>query len=142
MIDLILNYGPIVLGLLLLALIWVHYPRNSNNQFTSKSTIINQMNEPRPLPLGQKEFMEWSDRIISGAQIPCDEPDSLRKALSALIMQLPGTESHKPDAYFIHSLRKAAANEVAHANFQAIKQAQDQRFKESQAEAVTGPITS
>lgn len=92
-----------------------------NPTSTSKRTILNQMNEPRPLPMGQKEFVEWTDRIISGAMIPCEDRDSLVAALAAMLMQLGPTESHKPDAYFIHSLRKAAANEVAHANFQAIK---------------------
>lgn len=92
-----------------------------NSEFTSKKSILGQMHEPRPLPMGQKEFVEWTDRIISGALIPCDDRDSLVAALAAMLMQLGPTESHKPDAYFIHSLRKAAANEVAHANFQALK---------------------
>lgn len=100
-----------------------------NSKFTSKSTIVSQLNEPRPLPMGQKEFVEWSERIISGALIPCDDRDSLVGALSAMLMQLGPTESHKPDAFFIHSLRKAAVNQVAHANFQALK-----RKKEALAE--------
>ena len=104
-----------------------------NDDKTSKKTILNQMHEPRPLPMGQKEFMEWSDRIISGALIPCESPDSLRAALASMILQLGSTESHKPDAYFIHSLRKAAANEVAHANFQAIKKAREDRVKAEQS---------
>lgn len=101
-----------------------------NSVYTTKNTIVSQMNQPRPLPLGQKEFVEWSDRIISGALIPCDDKDSLVAALAAMLMQLGPTESHKPDAYFIHSLRKAAANEVAHANFQMIKKRKDDRAKE------------
>ena len=60
-----------------------------------KELVIDQMLEPRPLPMGRKEFEEWSDRIISGALIS------------------GGDEDHKPDAYFIHSLRKAAVNQVA-----------------------------
>jgi len=101
-----------------------------NLESTSKKTILGQMHEPRPLPMGQKEFVEWTDRIISGALIPCDDRDSLVAALAAMLMQLGPTESHKPDAYFIHSLRKAAANEVAHANFQALK-------KKREAQAMT-----
>lgn len=112
---------------------WFKKPKvNSVN--TSTKTIVQQMNEPRPLPLGQKEFVEWTDRIISGALIPCEDRDSLVGALSAMLMQLGPTESHKPDAYFIHSLRKAAANEVAHANFQAIKKRKEIRAQEEKAE--------
>lgn len=96
-------------------------PKAKNTARTKTTTIIDQMNEPRPLPMGQKEFDAWSDRIISGALIPTDDKESLKAVLASMIMSLGQTESHKPDAFFIHMLRKAAANEVAHANFQAIK---------------------
>ena len=109
------------------------FKKNTNNQLTRKSTILAQMHEPRPLPLGQKEFVEWSDRIISGALIPCDDRDSLVAALAAMLMRLGETESHKPDAYFIHSLRKAAVNEVAHANFQAIKKRKEEASEKAKA---------
>jgi hypothetical protein len=92
-----------------------------NTRFTSTKTILQQMNEPRALPMGQTEFMQWSDRIISGALIPCTDTESLRAVLASMIMALGDTEDHKPDAYFIHKLRKAAVNEVAHANFMEIK---------------------
>lgn len=104
-------------------------PRNQprvNSPSVPTNTIVNQMNKFRPLPMGQKEFVEWSDRIISGALVPTDDRDSLVAALAAMLMQLGPTESHKPDAYFIHSLRKAAANEVAHANFQQIKKKKEE----------------
>jgi hypothetical protein len=103
-------------------------PVNSHRVSTDK--IREQMNEPRPLPMGQKEFVEWTDRIISGALIPCDDRDSLVGALAAMLMQLGPTESHKPDAYFIHALRKGAVNEVAHANFQQIKKHKEAKSKE------------
>ena len=102
-------------------------PKTVNTASTSKKTIVSQMNEPRPLPMGQKEFVEWSDRIISGALIPTTDRDSLVAVLSAFIMELGPTESHKPDAWFIHKLRKAAANEVAQANFQAIKKRKQEK---------------
>ena len=84
-----------------------------------KELVIDQMLEPRPLPMGRKEFEEWSDRIISGALISGGDEDpiafirSKKFALAEMIMHLGPTESHKPDAYFIHSLRKAAVNQVA-----------------------------
>lgn len=105
-------------------------PKTVNDAKTSSKAVIGQMNEPRPLPMGQKEFVEWTDRIISGALIPCDDRESLVGALSAMLMNLGPTESHKPDAFFIHSLRKAATNQVAHANFQAIKKRKEEKAVE------------
>jgi hypothetical protein len=90
-----------------------------NNQYTPKEVIVDQMNEPRPLPMGMKEFDEWSDRIISGALLPGgkDDPlifhDSQKFILANALMHLGPTESHKPDAFFIHSLRKFAINQIA-----------------------------
>ncbi len=104
-----------------MSLLNIFKKKTVNTVKTQAKTIINQMNEPRPLPMGQKEFVEWSDRIISGALIPTTDKESLVAILATMVMSLDDTESHKPDAYFIHKLRKAAANEVAHANFQAIK---------------------
>ncbi len=105
-----------------------------NTNATSKTKIIDQMNESRPLPMGRKEFDEWSERIIAGALIPnaagkvfqiagleAWDPDSeysihlegQKFALANMLMHLGPTESHKPDAFFIHSLRKFAINQVA-----------------------------
>ncbi len=93
-----------------------------NAKSTSAKVILKQMNEPRPLPMGRAEFEEWSDRIISGALIKpncaADEDpvrliESQKFALANMLMHLGPTESHKPDAHFIHSLRKFAVNQVA-----------------------------
>ena len=97
-----------------------------NSIYTPKGKILSQMQEPRPLPMGATEFQEWSDRIIAGAMIPTADEDSLRAALATMLMSLGPTEDHKPDAFFIHSLRKAAANEVAHSVFQDIKKKKEQ----------------
>lgn len=107
----------------------------SNCELTPKEVILDQMNEPRALPMGKAEFISWSDRIISGALIPNEKGltaldsdtlweghhrwqifvDSQRFALANLLLHLGPTESHKPDAFFIHSLRKFAVNQVADA---------------------------
>lgn len=86
------------------------------------SKIIEQLNEPRPLPMGRKEFDEWAERQIAGSLMqPGKDEDaeifkkSLKYALAGMLMHLGPTESHKPDAFFIHSLRKFAINQVAHA---------------------------
>jgi hypothetical protein len=105
-----------------------------NSLSTPKEVIVDQMHEPRPLPMGRKEFEEWSDRIISGALIPGKEgyvyetpgleawdPDSdyakhmesQKFALANQLLHIGPTESHKPDAYFIHCLRVSAIKQVA-----------------------------
>ncbi len=91
-----------------------------NDELTPVGDIIGQMLEPRPLPLGRTEFEEWSDRIIAGACLKSAEETqeafvkSQKYALANMIMHLGPTESHKPDAHFIHMLRKVASNQVAH----------------------------
>jgi hypothetical protein len=94
-----------------------------------------QMLDPMPLPMGRKEFDEWAVRIISGALVPNEDGmyvyhnypdatdeqkrkldiflDSQMFALANMLLHLGPTESHKPDAFFIHSLRKFAVNQVA-----------------------------
>ena len=109
-----------------------------NSKYTSKGTIIDQMNEPRPLPMGVKEFEEWSERIISGALIPTEDRDSLVAALATMLMNLGPTEDHKPDAFFIHALRKAATNEVAHHVFQGIKK----KKKDQEDQEAAGKVSS
>ncbi len=72
--------------------------------------------------MGRTEFDLWSDRIIAGAMIQPNAPEDENKeifiqsqkfALANMLMHLGPTESHKPDAHFIHSLRKFAINQVA-----------------------------
>lgn len=99
-----------------------------NLKSAPKELIIDQMNESRPLPLGVKEFNAWAERIIAGACIPGGEDDpakfieSQKFSLADMIMHLGPTESHKPDAFFIHSLRKAAINQIAFAMMKEIKE--------------------
>lgn len=94
-----------------------------NTQATPKAVILDQLAEPRPLPMGRKEFEEWSDRIIAGTLLAGGQEDpqafiDMQKGvLASMILHLGPTESHKPDAFFIHSLRKSAANEIAHSVF-------------------------
>ena len=94
-----------------------------NKEDLSVGDMHGTLLERRPLPIGRKQFMEWSDRIISGAMVEADE-ESLRFSLSAMIMQLGPTEAFREDAYFILSLRKAAVNQTAHAMMMEIKEKQ------------------
>lgn len=99
--------------------------------------IVEQMAEPRPLPLGRQDFNDWSDRIISGALIPGVDVESQRFALANSLLHLGPTESHKPDAHFIHILRKLAINQVAHAmaqeNRAIVKQREDKELADKKA---------
>lgn len=89
---------------------------------------------PRRLPVGMTEFETWSDRIID-ATGPLAERDSMKFALATQIMHLAPQRSSVPDRYFIRSLRKAAANQVASQVFQDIKvrQAELQKAAEEKA---------
>lgn len=89
--------------------------------YQTKSFISNMMLVKRPLPQGGSEFEEWSDRIIGGALIEA-EPVSLKFALANMIMHLGPTESHKEDAFFIHQLKKSAANQVANSKIEEYKE--------------------
>lgn len=107
----------------------------ANDQFTTTEVITEQMLEPRPLPMGREEFEVWSERILSGTLIPCEDKQSMKFALASMILHLGPTESHKPDAYFIHSLRKVACNQVAHVLMNEIKEATTARLKAEQDKA-------
>lgn len=105
-----------------------------NFKSTPKEVITEQLFEKRPLPLGMTEFEQWSDRIISGTMLPA-EPESMKFALATMIMHLKPQEDFVEDAYFIKSLRKAAANQVAHAKMQELKAAAEARLKAKQEES-------
>ncbi len=112
------------------------FGRNSNK--TPAAVITGQMQEPRPLPLNRPQWEEWCSRIISGALLEADV-ESLRFSLANMLLHLGPTESHKPDAYFIHSLRKYAVNQVAVTVANEIKQAQIARIE---AEKVNAQVVS
>ncbi len=100
----------------------------TNSEDTPSHEILEQMLEPRPLPMGRKEFDAWSDRIISGALIPGATAASQKWALAEMIMHLKPTDSHCPDAHFIHCLRKSAANQVAYAVMEELRAAEKARL--------------
>lgn len=99
-------------------MLWIHKAvakaRGANLASTPKAVIVDQLTELRPLPMGRKEFDAWADRIIGGAMVGADV-NSQRYVLANMLLHLGPTESHKPDAHFIHSLRKFAVNEIADA---------------------------
>ena len=106
-----------------------------NSALTPPAVIIDQLLEPRPLPMGVKEFHEWSDRIISGAMIPGATARDLKYSLAHMVMHAKPTESFFQDGFFIQSLRKAAANQVCHAMILQYKNEQQAEANDAQKQA-------
>ena len=121
--------------------------RGRNTDATPKDVILDQLKEPRPLPMGRQEFEDWSDRIISGAMIPGATATSLKFALAEMVMHAKPTESHIADGYFVQCLRKAASNQICWAVIQEFKDeqkrkalaAQDAPIKVEKVEAAPAP---
>lgn len=105
-----------------------------NLKSTPKALILDQMSEPRPLPLGMSEFEVWADRIISGAQLPADKM-SQKFALADMIMHLKPTDDHCNDGYFIKTLRKVAANQIALAKMQEFRDSAKSKLAEQETHA-------
>jgi len=128
---------------------WISNLTGKNTKLTPKSTILEQLNEKRPLPLGSTEFDEWADRIISGTLLDADA-DSMKFALANMLLHLGPTESHKEDAFFVHSLRKVAVNQVADAKRHEIQARAKARLAaeeaarqaELAAQTVVEPVTN
>ncbi len=93
---------------------------------------------PTSLPVGLTEFNKWADSIIELSGKFADE-DSMKWAISSQIMHLGPQRSSVPKNYFVQSLRKAAANQVAGQVFQDIKTKQDNMRKQAEATADTQP---
>jgi len=106
-----------------------------NSENTPVETITAQMHEPRPLPIGRTEFEEWSDRIISGCVIPGVSAESTKFALADQLLHLGPTEDHKPDIFFIKSLRKFAINQTADEMRKEIRDAAKARLEKTEAAA-------
>jgi hypothetical protein len=116
-----------------------------NTESTPVSVILEQLNEPRPLPMGMEEFEEWSNRIISGACIPGATHQSQKFAIAEMIMHLGPTEDHAADALFIKKLRKGAVNQIAYAQMENIRAEVKARLakesEEAKAAAAAIPVT-
>jgi len=97
---------------------------------------------PTPLPVGLTEFYKWSDSIIAISGKFADE-DSMRWAIASQLMHLGAQKAYVPKSYFVRSLRKAAANQVASQVFQDIKTKQAEaaaKLQEATAEGVPSNV--
>lgn len=109
-----------------------------NDEDTSKEIISEQLSELRPLPMGMTEWEEWSDRIISGACIPGVDVPSQKYVLANEIMHMDPRKDHQTDVYFIKTLRKLAANQVAD---EVRKKLYAERKTREDAEKKTGALS-
>lgn len=109
------------------------------NSKSASQKIIDQMNEPRALPIGMTEFEEWSDRIISGTLLPANPEaiSSQKFALANMLMHLSPTTDHESDGYFIKSLRKYAINQIADAKRTELRDAAKARLAAEEASKET-----
>ena len=76
---------------------------------------------PIALPMGKEAFIEFADAIYEGAQVPGLTRESAHFSIAAMILHKPSTESFATLEFFVHALRKAAANQVAHDVIQEIQ---------------------
>jgi len=89
---------------------------------------------PSKLPVGKTEFDEWTDSIIELSGKYADK-DSMQFVIATQVMNLGPQRSSVPKNFFVRTLRKAAANQVAGQVFYDIKTKQQEAAKAAQAEA-------
>lgn len=75
---------------------------------------------PSTLPAKDDEFDVWADDILDMCGLPLDN-DSLKQALATQVMHLPATLFLKPKLYFVLSIKKAIANQVAYNKIDEIR---------------------
>ncbi len=88
---------------------------------------------PTPLPVGLPQFETWADDIIELSGKFADL-NSMKFALASQLIHSKHDKSSIPKVVFVRMLRKAAANQVASAVFQEIKQQQDAKIAEATAD--------
>lgn len=79
---------------------------------------------PTPLPVGLSDFNKFVDDIIELSGNYADR-DSMAFAIASMVMHLGAQKSSVPKDFFVRSLRKAAANQVAGQVFTDIKDRQN-----------------
>ena len=96
---------------------------------------------PTRLPVGLAEFNAWADSIIGllGPGFDNVPKDDLYFVLATIVMHLPSGKDSVPKAYFVRSIRKGAANQVAGQIFQEVKKRQAEQEAKKQAEATAIP---
>lgn len=86
---------------------------------------------PSRLPIGMTEFKEWADSVLELAKLPAN--DSMYFALATAVLHADSLAAYKSKEYFVRTLLKGAANQIAAAQMQELKERQIQRAKEEAA---------
>jgi hypothetical protein len=89
---------------------------------------------PEKLPVGLTAYNQFTDSIIELAG-PYADKDSMRFAISTMIIHLSQDHGSVSKQLFVRRLRKVAANQVASAVINDIKQRQAEEIAKKQAEA-------
>lgn len=87
---------------------------------------------PRRLPVGVTDFNKFADRIIALSGQFADR-DSMTYVIADLILRLKPTDAYMSDRYFVNSMIKAAANQVASQVFHDIRTKQQEALKAAEA---------
>lgn len=106
--------------------------------FNKKQNFVGPLLEKKHLPVGMKEFHEWSDYIIFLAGLKATN-ESQKYALSNMILHLGPTVDAESDAYFVKALRKSAANQVADEYRQRIYPEVKERLRREEEAKKAGP---
>src|SRR5258708_4382823 len=96
---------------------------------------------PSKLPVGMTELDSFISDIIELSGNYADR-DSMAFAICSMIIHLGPQKSLVPKNYFVRSLRKVAANQVASQAFQDIKKRQDEAMKAAQIAAAQQEATT
>jgi hypothetical protein len=84
------------------------------------------------LPVGLTEFHAWADSIIDLSGKFADT-DSMKWAIASQVQHLDHKVDSIPKDYFVRTLRKAAANQIAAQVFTDIKEKQAKKLAEDTA---------
>ena len=95
---------------------------------------------PSALPSGLAEFHKWADEVIHLAGAPNN--DSVKFAVATMILHADSTAAFKPKHFFVKSLKKSMANQVAAGLMQDLKQKQQEAIAAEQAKAVENTVTN
>lgn len=88
---------------------------------------------PTRLPVGLSEFNKFADDIIELSG-PIADQESMRYVIATNVINLGPQRSHVAKNYFVRTMVKAAANQVASHVFQDIKIKQQEAQQKAQAE--------
>lgn len=93
---------------------------------------------PTPVPTGMTEFDTWSQSIIDTFQFKADD-ESVRFTLATMIMHQGPLSAYVPKLKFALMMKATMAKQIAAAQFQQIKQRQNDAEAARKAKEATTP---